>query len=93
MEEILYILAKSVEILLSLIYVAMLVRMLFPIFSPEPEANVFFRLCLLLSEIVIAPARFILAIFKVGQNSPFDFSFLGGYLLLMIIQMFLPVLP
>lgn len=93
MEEFVYILAKSVEIFLSLIYVAMLIRMLFPIFSPEPEGNVIYRLAFVLSEVVIAPARLILGIFRIGQNSPFDFSFLGGYFLLIFIQLFLPVLP
>ncbi len=92
MEEIFYIFAKSVEIFLSLIYFALLVRMLFPIFTPEPEGNAFYRLAFAVSEVVVAPARLILGVFNIGQNSPLDFSLLGGYLLLLIIQLFLPVL-
>ena len=93
MSEIFYILAKTVEIFFSIIYIAMIVRMLFPLFSPDPDGSPIFRLCLVVTEVVIAPARLILGIFGIGQNSPIDFSFLGGYFLLLIIQMFLPALP
>ncbi len=92
MEQILYVFAKTVDLFLGLIYIAILVRMFFPIFSPEPEGNMVFRTSFVLSEIVVAPARLILRIFNIGQNSPLDFSVIGGMLLLSIINIFLPAI-
>ncbi len=92
MESILYIFAKTVELFLGIIYIALLIRAFFPIFSPEPEGNIVYRVSFVLSEVVVAPARLLLGIFNIGQNSPYDFSVIAGCLLLGLINLFLPVI-
>ncbi len=92
MEGFLYIFAKSVELFMGLIYIALLVRVIFPIFTPEPEGNLAYRVSFVLSEVAVAPSRLLLRAFNIGQNSPFDFSVLVACLLLGIVNSFLPVI-
>ena len=88
----LFVLAKSVEILLSLIVFAMLLRVVLPLFMAEPEGNRIYVIAFVLSEIVVAPIRVILDKLGFGKNSPFDWSFIFGYLFLIILQSALPAL-
>ena len=88
----LFVLAKSVEILLSLIVFAMLLRVVLPLFMAEPEDNKIYIIAFVLSEIVVAPIRVILDKLGFGKSSPFDWSFIFGYLFLIILQSALPAL-
>ena len=88
----LFVVAKTVEIFIGLIVFAMLLRVILPLFIEEPESNKFYILATVLSELVVAPVRIIFDKFGIGKNSPFDWSFIVGYLFLIIIQSALPAL-
>ena len=88
----LFVVAKTVEIFIGLIVFAMLLRVILPLFIAEPESNKFYILATVLSELVVAPVRIIFDKFGIGKNSPFDWSFIVGYLFLIIIQSALPAL-
>ena len=88
----LFVVAKTIEIFIGLIVFAMLLRVILPLFIAEPESNRFYILAHVLSELVVAPVRVIFDKLGVGKNSPFDWSFIVGYLFLIIIQSALPAL-
>ena len=88
----LFVVAKTVEIFIGLIVFAMLLRVILPLFMAEPEANKFYALAFVLSELAVAPVRIIFDKLGIGKNSPFDWSFMAGYLFLIIIQSALPAL-
>ncbi len=92
MIEILYILAKTVEIFIGLIVFAMLLRVLLPLFMAEPENNKFFTVAFFISELAVFPVRLLFDKLGIGKNSPFDWSFMAGYLLIVVLQSALPVL-
>ena len=91
METVLFILAKTVAILLELAYFGMLVRMIIPIFK-DPEGSVLYAVAFFITEPIILPVRFLLYKLNIGQNSPFDLSFFASSLLLCILIMMLPVI-
>ena len=88
----LFVVAKTVEIFIGLIVFAMLLRVILPLFMAEPEANKLYVLAFVLSELAVAPVRIIFDKLGIGKNSPFDWSFMVGYLFLIIIQSALPAL-
>ena len=88
---ILYLLAKLVEITLSLVSLTMVLRMLLPLFGMD-EDNKFYILCCFVSEPFVVPVRYVLAKLNIGQNSPLDFSFMLAYLVICLIRLFLPVI-
>lgn len=92
MIAVLYILAKTVALILSAISFAMLLRVVIPLFVQEPESNRFYVFVFVLTELFLTPVRFILDKLGIGKNSPFDMSFIIGYLLLIIIESALPVI-
>ena len=92
MITILYIFAKTVALLLSAISFAMLVRVILPLFVTEPESNKLYVFVFVLTELFLTPVRFILAKLGIGNDSPFDMSFIIGYLLLIVIQSALPAI-
>ena len=67
MEIIFYVLAKTVSILLGVASIAMLVRMLLPIFV-DAEGNAIYALACMLSEPFIAPVRAIFMLFNIAQE-------------------------
>ena len=91
MIEVLYIFAKTVSLLLEAASLSMLVRMILPFFL-EPEESRIYALVFCISEPFIAPVRMIMSKLGIGQNSPIDWSFFATYFLIMILQMFLPVI-
>ena len=90
MEAVFYILAKVVDLYLSLASVALLLRVILPLFSGED--NLFLHLSVIISEPVILPFRLLLSRFEFVQQSPFDISFFVGYIGLSIIRLFLPII-
>ncbi len=91
MEEILYFAAKCVEIFLSVVSFAMVIRMLLPIFV-NPEDSRVYAIAFGITEPFVIPVRAIMVKFNIAQGTPFDWSFTVTYLLIWLLQMFLPVI-
>ena len=91
MNTFIYLLAKSVDILLGAVAFAMIVRMLLPLFT-DAENNKLYIFCVYISEPFIVPFRFLLWKLNIGQNLPIDLSFTVAYMALVIIRLFLPVI-
>lgn len=91
MEILLYILAKSVAIYLSVATYAMLGRVILQFFV-NPEESRLYALLFFVTEPVILPFRLLLAKFNIGQNTPLDIPFITACLGISMIQMFLPVI-
>ena len=89
MEQLFYLLAKTVSVLFSVVSFAMLIRVVIPWFLDPLESRVYAIVCLV-TEPFIIPVRAILEKLDIGQNSPIDWSFMITYLLFSIIQMILP---
>ena len=89
MEQLFYLLAKTVSVLFSVVSFAMLIRVVIPWFFDPLESRVYAIVCLV-TEPFIIPVRAILEKLDIGQNSPIDWSFMITYLLFSIIQMILP---
>ena len=89
-EAVFYILAKVVDLYLSLASIALLLRVILPFFRDEED--VFLRLSVMISEPVILPFRLLLSRFNFVQESPLDISFFVGYIGLSIIRLFLPII-
>lgn len=88
--EILYLLAKVIDILLGVIYFAMFLRAILSIFaSPENRLNL---LCVLITEPFIAPFRLLLAKLNIAQDLPIDISFMVAYFTLFIVRLLLPII-
>lgn len=89
---VLNIFASFVQLAISVTMFAMVARMLLPLFV-NPEESRLYLFAALISEPVVAPVRALLYAFGVGDRSPLDFSVPTAYLVLMIIQWFLPAIP
>lgn len=90
-ETIFYILAKSVQVFLDFISLAMMIRWLLPIFA-DVEENKLFIVSVATTEPIIAPVRFLLDKFGIGQDTPFDIGFMATYMLIMLVDLFLPII-
>lgn len=90
-ETVLFILAKSVQLLLGLVSIAMLIRAIMPFFF-EVEDNKLFILACFISEPLIAPVRLVMVKLNIGQNSPIDWAFFVTYLIIGILESILPVI-
>ena len=88
-EDVFFFAAKFVQILLELVSIAMIVRMLLPFFT-NPEDSKLYLFATMISEPFVAPVRALMVKFNIGQNSPIDWSFFTAYLLLSLLQLFLP---
>ena len=88
---ILDIFARTVNLLLSAVSLAMLLRMLLSFFVFDEDSRLLNFLAIV-TEPFIAPVRALLVRFNIGQDSPIDWSFSLTYLLIAIAQMFLPSL-
>ena len=91
MEIILYLIAKTVSIILGLVMVSMIARMLLPIFV-DAEGNTVYTLACLISEPFITPARAILLHLNIGQDSPIDWAFFLTYLILSLLRSAFPAI-
>ena len=89
MEEILLILARTVQLYIGIVVIAMAVRMLMPLLLDVEESRIFF-IAGLITEPVIIPVRFVMMKLNIGQDSPIDWAFFATYMLLLLIRMMLP---
>lgn len=83
--------ARTVSLTLSVVSLAMLLRMLVSFFIYDEESRLL-RLLAMITEPFIVPVRALLVRFNIGQDSPIDWSFSLTYILIALVQMFLPVL-
>lgn len=91
METVFYILAKSVRIALDLISISMMVRAFMPLLV-DVEENGLYMMTLVITEPIVAPVRYIMGRFGIGTNTPIDMGFLATYLILIVIDLFLPII-
>ena len=91
METVFLILAKTVAVAIELAMMAMIIRMIMPLFF-NVDGNVIYALCCCVSEPFIVPVRFVMSKLDIGQNTPFDWPFFVTYLLLFVLQLLLPAI-
>lgn len=87
---VLYILAQTVNLFLGLVSFAMLLRFLLSFFMPEEE-GVLMGILVFITELFVAPVRFLLSRFSFVNESPVDISFTVAYFVLILLRLFLPV--
>ena len=88
--EIIYLVAKIIDILLGVVYFAMFLRAILSFFvSPE---NKLILLCVLITEPFVAPFRLLLEKLNIAQDIPIDISFMVAYLALFLIRLLLPII-
>ena len=81
--------ARLITALLDTVSLAMLVRMLLPLFTGTEDSK-FYTFLACITEPFIAPVRFLMVKFNLLQGSPIDWSFTVTYLVIAIVQMLLP---
>ena len=91
MEILFYILAKAVDIYLSLASVAILVRVMIPFFS-SPDGNPLYAITVVLTEPLITPFRVISDKLGIWQDTPIDMPLIASTVFLMVASLFLPVI-
>ena len=90
MESVFYIIAKVVSIGLSVLSVAMFLRVILQFFASGENKFVIF--CYAITEPFIIPIRVIMEKFDIGQNSPIDIPFFVAYIMISVLQMMLPII-
>ena len=91
MEFFLYVIAKTVSVILGLVTICMIARMLLPIFV-DAEGSAIYILSCIVTEPFIAPVRAVLVTFNIGQNSPIDWAFFLTYLILSMLRSSFPII-
>ena len=91
MQAIFLIFSKCISLLLSAVSACMLVRMIISFFPAlqESKVNAFVTV---VTEPFIIPVRALLHRLNIGQDSPIDWAFSLTYILIYIVQLFLPVI-
>ena len=87
---ILFVFAKCISLLLSAVSFCMLVRMIISFFPAFQESRVA-AFVAVVTEPFIIPVRAVLYRLGIGQDSPIDWAFSLTYILIYIVQLFLPV--
>ena len=90
MTTILFIFAKCISILLSAVSFCMLIRMVISFFPAFQDSRVSI-FTTVVTEPFIIPVRAVLYKLGIGQDSPIDWAFSLTYILIYILQLFLPV--
>ena len=85
--EVVEIIQISVLLFMEVISYAMLIRAILSIFGSEESKLL--MVCYAISEPVVAPVRSLMDRIPGVQDMGIDFSFMGTYLLLMIVRIFL----
>ena len=91
MQEIFYILAKSVAIALEVASFAMIIRMILPFFI-EPTESRLYVISFCVTEPFIIPVRAAMEKLNIGQDSPIDWAFFVTYILMTILGSMMPVI-
>lgn len=89
--EFLYIIAKTVSVILGVVSFAMLVRFVLGLFVDPMESRAYEISCYF-TEPFIAPIRGLMMYFDIGQDSPIDWAFSITYLLIIILRSILPAI-
>lgn len=90
MSEVLYVLSSFVDLLLTILYVALFVRVILS-WLPLDEDGPIVSFIYALTEPVLLPIRALLERISFFENSPVDFSTFFAMILLMILQMLLDI--
>ena len=91
MIEVLFIIAKTISMILGIVSIAMMIRALLPIFTDVSDNRLFLLACTI-SEPFVAPVRAIMVKLNIGQSSPIDWSFSIAYMIIILLRLFLPVI-
>ena len=91
MEFILYLIAKCVRVFLDIMSLSMMIRVLLPLFADVDNSPIF-MITVAITEPFIAPVRILLDKLGIGQNTPIDMGFMATYLILFILDLFLPAI-
>ena len=91
-QEIFYIFAKTISIVIDVVSIAMVIRMILSFFTPDPLESRVYMLSCYVTEPFIAPIRALMVHFNIGQDSPIDWAFFVTSILLGIIGSILPVI-
>lgn len=91
METIFYLIAKCVRVALDLISLSMMVRAFMPLFV-DVEENGLYMLTVAITEPFVAPVRFVMDKLGIAQNTPIDMGFMAAYIILFLIDLFLPAI-
>ena len=89
MRILLYILASVVQLSLSVMYVAMLLRVILELFA-DRENNRLLMFLVMVTELLVAPVRSFMMRFRFVQESPIDISYLVAWILLSVVSSVLP---
>ena len=96
MEAIFYITAKVISLMLTAATTAMFARVIMQLLSMmtsfNVEGNKFYIFCFTITEIIVTPVRFLCAKFNLFTGTPIDAPFFITYLLLSLMQSFLPII-
>ncbi len=87
--EVLFFAAKFVQVALDAVSLCMILRMLMPLFI-DAEGNRFFGILVLFTEFFVAPVRAVMIKLDIGQRSPIDWAFFATYLIIWLLELFLP---
>ena len=90
MLSILIVFSKCISLLLSAVSFCMLVRMILSFFPSMQDSRVAVFVTVV-TEPFIIPVRAVMYKFGIGQDSPIDWAFSLTYILIYIVQLFLPV--
>ena len=85
MSEFVYILANFVDVLLTVLYFAIFIRVILS-WLPLDEDGPFVSFVYLVTDPIILPIRALLERMGLFQNSPIDFSTLIAMILVMLVQ-------
>ena len=88
--EILYILAKTVELFLSVISTCMFLRVIMQFF--DVGGSRVFQFIVTVTEFFVFPFRVIMARLNIMQNTPIDAPFMVAYLFVIITSLVLPII-
>ena len=85
------IIAATIYAFIGILQFVMLIRAVLSWF-PSTQSSMISQFCILVTEPFIAPVRFMLSHFSFMQGLPFDLSFLVTFILLSLLESFLPVI-
>ena len=91
MEQIFYILAKTVSIVMEVVSFTMIIRMLLPFFTDPNESRIY-AISFCITEPFIVPVRAVMVKLNIGQDSPIDWAFSITYIILWLLSSLLPAI-
>ena len=94
MQEVLYIFAKTVSLVIDIVSISMFIRMILSLFNfgSDPSENKLYMISCYITEPFIMPVRAIMVHLNIGQDSPIDWAFFITSILLGLIGGLLPVI-